>query len=391
MNYPFTSKIRRILCCTLVIALMTVSLSGCFSKKEPETTDEPTIDMPNLVESTDPAETEPATEPTQETEPEKQNIATVKEQLNVRPSPSTGANVTAQLDAGDQVEVLRVEAVNSVNWAYIIAVSSDAKGWVAADLLDLSNVSEAITGNNTSTPAGSDPDKPSATEPTSPASGNTNPSGTGTYGVITASELNIRSEASSNSDRVGSYTYGDRITITETKNGWGHTNKGWVSLDYVYVDGENGKNTCSGTVTASQLIVRSGPGQGYDRVNALNQGARVDVLEQIKVGGTYWGCIKGGWICMDYVSGNGNLSGGNSGTTNPGSNGGNGIGTAVVTGNGLNVRSGAGTNYDTVGALKQGETVTVYEKKDVDGRSWGRITFNGNDNCWICLDYVRMT
>lgn len=385
MNYPFTSasskKVRRLLCCALALALMTTALTGCFSKKEPDTTEDPNANVPNLVE-TSPETTEAPTETTETpTEPEPENIATVKEQINVRVSPSTGANVRYQLDAGEQVQVMRIESLNHVDWAYVVSVTSEAKGWVAANMLDLSNVSESILNSNTSTPAGNDPDAPTtSTEPTAPSS--TNVTGKGTMGVVSASELNIRKEADKNAERVGSLKYGDRITILETNGSWGRIDKGWISTDYVYIDGTTGKNTAVGTVTASQLIVRGGPGTEYDRVGALNEGARVDILEQFKIGGYTWACIKGGWIRMDFVS-TGSTSNNNN-TTTPAS------GTATVTASALTVRSGAGTDFDSLGSLANGNTVTILEQTKVGDLTWGRINYNGNSNAWICLDYCKM-
>lgn len=386
MNYPFKSvlskKVRHFLCCTLSLAMLTVSLTGCFTKKAPDATEDPTVNVPNLVESTDPSEpeTEPATEPP--TEPEIENVATVKEQTNVRPSPSTGANVSYQLDAGEQVQVFRVETLQKISWAYINALSSEARGWVNAESLDLSKVSDEILVNNTSTPAGSDPENPTAsTEPTAPTTTPT-VSGKGTKGVVLASELNIRSEAEQTAARVGGLRYGDRVNILETKNGWGRVDKGWISLTYVYIDGERGKNTATGTVTASQLTVREGPGTNYDRANTLNQGARVEILEQVKVGGKTWGCISGGWVCMDYVDiGNGTTG---TGTTTPAA------GTATVNAATLNVRSGAGTEFATLGGLVKGQVVTILEKTSADGFTWGRINFNGNAQAWIALEYCTL-
>ena len=47
--------------------------------------------------------------------------------------------------------------------------------------------------------------------------------------------------------------------------------------------------------------VRSGPGTGYGVVTTLKQGDEVKILAQFDVDGTKWGCIKNGWVCMDYV------------------------------------------------------------------------------------------
>lgn len=398
MNYPFNSslfrKFRRVLSLTLVV-LMTVSmLAGCslFGKKstptEPEETG-PMLELPGETEDV-PETTEAPTEAP--TEPPKENVAIVKEQLNVRSSPSTGSNVTTQLDAGEEVEVLRVEPVNEVNWAYIYSEANSVKGWVPTNMLDMSNVQSAAQ-DPSSTPAGNEAAANNANAEAEnnaeSSQGQTTASGN-TKAVVTANELNIRKEASSNSDRVGGYVYGDRITITETSGSWGKTNKGWVSMDYVYVDGNNGKNRCSGTVSATQLTVRSGPGTTYDSVSTLAQGAKVDVLEQIKVGNTVWGAVKGGWVSMSYV----NVTSGTAlnpdttnTTTNTSTNNGNtaSLGTATVTSNGLYIRSGAGTNFGVVDALAKGASAEVLEKKEVNGSTWGRISSG-----WICLDYTTM-
>lgn len=393
MNYPFNQtsslKIRRVLSLALVAAMTSAALTGCFSStKGTEPIEDTSSNIPNLLESTEPEEQE--TEPTVEetTEPEPENVAVVKEQLSVRSSPSTGSNVTSTLDAAEKVEVLRVEPVNGTQWAYIYSAATGIKGWVTTESLDMSNVQAAI--DNTTTPGNIE--NPNGAEVGTEVPGDTAPSTNGsTNGVVTATQLNIRSQADASSDRVGSLSYGDRINIQETKGSWGRIKQGWVSLDYVYIDGRPGKNNATGTISATELMVRSGPGTGYDKVSSLKQGATVEVLEQIRVGNTVWGCIKGGWISMDYVSVNGSTGGtiGNTGTnTNTNgtnNNNGTGIGTATVTGNGLNIRSGAGTNYGVVGALNKGQTVTVYERADADGHTWGRI-----DQGWICLDYTTL-
>ncbi len=51
----------------------------------------------------------------------------------------------------------------------------------------------------------------------------------------------------------------------------------------------------------------------------------------------------------------------------------------------LRVRSGPGLGYDTVGLVRQGDVVTVYEKRSGDGLEWGRI----GDNRWIALAYTE--
>ena len=51
----------------------------------------------------------------------------------------------------------------------------------------------------------------------------------------------------------------------------------------------------------------------------------------------------------------------------------------------LRVRSGPGLGYDTVGLVRKGDVVTVYETRTGDGLEWGRI----GDQRWIALAYTE--
>ena len=398
MNYPFTKKMSlgRFLSLSLVLALVVAALSGCSllpssgteAPTEPETTvtTEPETEAPTAAPTIAPTQA-PTTAP-------RDNIAVVKEQLSMRNSPSTGSRVLGQLDAGDEVEVLRVESIGVVTWAFVSSDTLGVTGWIVTDMLDMSNVTLSTGG--TSTPGAENPTT-NATTSTAPTTGNTdvtaptvnNITGTGTTttpangkkGVVTASELNIRSSASQTADKVGSYTYGDRVTILESSNGWGRTDKGWISLSYVYMDGDTSANAVSGTVTATQLRVRSGPGTNYDVIKTLNQNDRVQVQQQIKVGTTSWGYVSGGWASMDYIA----VDGSNNNNTNNGSTN-VGTGNAVVTGTNVYVRAGAGTSFQVVGSKTMGDVVNILETTTADGLTWGRM-----DIGWICMSYVRMS
>lgn len=401
MRYPFRKKssLGRSVSLALVLLLVVSSLSGCSllpSRSTEPSTEDTSANIPSI-------ETEPPTVPTSApttvptTVPQKENVAVVKEQTNMRISPSTGARVTAELDAGDEFEVARVEKIGVTEWAFGTSESAGTLGWVLTEMLDMSNVT--LTSDSTDTPAGSGTTVPTtATTPTTPTApttateptvnnitgvGGTTTPANAKYGVVKASELNIRSSASQSGDRLGSYTYGDRIAILETNNGWGRTDKGWVSLSYVYVEGEVGANAAYGTVTATQLRVRSGPGMNYDVVKTLNMNDRVQVMDQVKVGGTTWGYVSGGWSSMDYIAldgstGTGTGTGGT--TTTPTT------GNAVVTGSAVHVRAGAGTSYQIVGSKSAGDVITVLETTTAEGYTWGRI-----DIGWICMNYVRMS
>ena len=457
MNFSINRKFSRLLSLVLVLVMMTTLFAGCKKKNSTEDTTEPNFSL-NLNIS-EPTETE---EPVETTEaPEiNENTATVTSQLNIRSSPSTDATVTGTLYAGDRVEISRREVVTGIDWAYIIAPES---GWIVMDFVEMDIPTEEDPSENTDTPAGE----------TKPAEEDTPKTETNIKGVINANGLNVRSEPSTNGKVQGSYNKGDVVTILETKNGWGRTNKGWIkmdyvttagssgsdnkqdtsnkdtdkdsnnkvtitgngsttvqfrgivtaselnvrasasqtatwitslkygarveilekdgtwgrtkhgwiSLNYVYQDGTTGSKTGTGTITGSELNIRTGPGTGYGTNGSYNKGDRVTILEQFTYDGVTWGCTNKGWISMQYVqldgaSNNDSTTNNNTTTTNK---------TGTITGNGLNIRSGPGTNYGVVGTLNSGDRVTILSTTVVDGVTWGNIS-----NGWISMAYVKL-
>lgn len=378
-----SDRIGKLLILTMVLTLLVGTFAGCMGK-EAEETDPQT--PPGLLtdESTDPSETEPVdeTEPTG-TEPPADapvNIATVKEeQVNIRTAPSAESTVIGSLVKGDQVEIVDEETLMGMSWGKILEPET---GWIPMDMIDLPGGFVAPTEPEEPDETSPDETKPEETKPdeTKPADNKddnkTNNKGNGNTtvvarGIVTASELNIRSKAGVDGDRVGSLTAGARVEILEKSGGWGRIDKGWISLDYVYQDGTTGKNTAKGVVTGNQLNVRSGPGTNYGRVSSLNTGDRVNILEQFTIGGTKWGCIDKGWISLDYVYIDG-TTGENSGT-------------GTVTGDQLNIRTGPGTTYGTNGSLNKGDTVKILTQIKVGNTVWGCI-----DKGWISMDYVEM-
>ena len=367
---PF-DRISKLLVLTMVLALLVGTFAGCMGK-EPEETD-PQTPPGLLTDSTDPSETDPVdeTEPTG-TEPVENagvNIATVtEEQVNIRTAPSSESTPIGTLAKGDQVEIVDEQTLMGLTWGKIL---EPQKGWIPMDMVDLPGGFVAPTEPeepDETTPDGSEPKEttPEETKPAETGNGNTN---VVFRGIVTASELNIRSKAGTDGDRVGMLSYGDRVEILEKSGNWGRTSKGWISLDYVYQDCTTGKNTAKGIVLATQLNIRSGPGTNYGQAGSYTYGNRVNILEQFTIGGTKWGCTDKGWISMDYIYIDGTA----------GENG----GTGTITGDQLNIRSGPGTNFDRVGSLNSGDTVKIYTQIKIGDTVWGCI-----DKGWISMDYV---
>ena len=442
MNFSNTSKLRKILSLILVMIMLVTLFAGCKkSEQSSDPSDEPNAG-PNII---DPTPTDDTSEPT-ETQAVviNENTATVLSQINIRSAPTTESVVVGNLYAGDKVEISRREDVGGIDWAYI---TTPKAGWIVMEYVQMDIIPNEPAGSDTTTPAGSDTTKeptPSDTDSAQSVKGvitanglnvregaskdtkivgsyskgdvvtiteqkngwgktdkgwilmdyvktsgsgdstsnqgnddkkdNTSGNGSTTVqfkGIVTASELNIRNDASTSAERVGSLKYGARVEILEKSGNWGRVKDGWISLDYVYQDGTTGTKTAKGIVTGDQLNIRSGPGTGYASVGSLNYGARVVILEQFTYNGTTWACTKDGWIAMTYVYVDG--------TENDDSQFG------TITGDQLNIRSGPGTGYDAVGTLNSGDEVTILFILKVGDKSWGNI-----DKGWISMDYVDL-
>ncbi len=190
---------------------------------------------------------------------------TVTTNLNVRTGPGSSFKSNGSYKEGESVKILA--QVNG--WGYT------SKGWIS-----MKYVKQA--------------------EPTYT---------TGT-GTITASELNIRKEASKDAEKNGTYKKGDKVTITEIKDGFGKTDKGWISMKYVKMDAsapaetepQTGTNTTFKTGEAtvkvnSSLTIRKEAKADAEKVGSYKNGDKVTIT---KVEGE-WGYTEKGWINLKYV------------------------------------------------------------------------------------------
>ncbi len=278
--------------------------------------------------------------------------------INIRSEASTDGKIQGSYNKGDVVTILETKN----GWA------RTDKGWVKMDFVNTSGTTGNNTTNNNNT----------TTNNNNNTTANTNISGNGSTdvvakGIVRVAELNLRSSASTNGDRLGSLNYGTRVEILEKDGSWGRTSKGWIHLDYVYQDGTTGTKTDNGTVIGEGLRIRSGPGTNYDTLGSYSYGDRVKILEQFTYGNTTWGCTSKGWISLDYVD----LDSTDDDDDND-DNDSDVTRIGVIT-NDLNIREGAGTEYDIVGTYDAGDEVTILETED----GWGRT-----NKGWISLNYV---
>ena len=277
--------------------------------------------------------------------------------LYIRETPSTDGKTVGGYVKGDVVSILETKN----GWG------RTNKGWIKMDYVSTTG---GTTGNNNTN--------------TSNTNTNTNTGNGSTTvilkGIVVAGELNIRDSASTNGNRIGKYSYGDRVEVLEKSNGWGRTSKGWISLDYVWQDGTDSTNAVSGTVTGNGLNIRSGPGTGYASVGSYNKGDSVKILNRFTYNGVTWGCTNKGWVSMQYVD----IGSADNGSTDNNTNTGGNTNAYQITASTLRIREGAGKNYEIVGSLKKGDVVSITEQKTVDGVTWGKIAQG-----WISMQYVK--
>ena len=366
MKKTSTARLRRILAMIAALTILLSCLAGC-KKKDPDPTEDPTDSTPPTAATTDPTET--TTEPPTTEPPVPSVWGTVNtNNLNIRTSPSSTATILGQFDAGERVEILEQKTADGRNWGRM------EQGWLDLNFVTIDGQISDNADNDTQ-----------VEEPTTPTQSGSNVSGTATNqtGTVTASELNIRKGPGTSYDKAGKYYKGNTVTITETKDGWGKTDKGWISMKYVDTGSAsssssssdskattlvtNGSTTSLGTVkiTIGALNVRYGPGSSYDVVTKVTNGTSHTYYQ--KSGD--WVRIKDGWI---YTKGYTDIGGGTTGGTATNQSG-------TITASFLHIRKGPGTSYESVGKYANGDKVTITETKD----GWGKT-----DKGWISMKYV---
>lgn len=294
--------------------------------------------------------------------------------LSIKEAPDKDAKEVEKLSVNDEIEV-KAEYMDAsgAKWG------KTEKGWV--------NLSNVATSKVVLDPPKNDP-KPEQVTKT-----------VGT--VVNCTSLRIRENAGTNYKQVGSLPNGSQVEILETKTvgkaQWGRIAQGWICMDYVRicsVTEDKAPVTGNGTVVnCTALNIRAAAGTSNAKVGSYASGTKVTILEQKTVGNSAWGKTDKGWVCMDYIkmdstTAESTTPSAPTGTTTPTTqdNPTGVIKTGVVVNcDSLRLRSGAGLNYPQIGGIAKGTKVYIYETKEVNKATWGRV-----DKGWICLDYVKL-
>ena len=343
MKQLFPSKLCKLL--VLIISLtLVIAFTSCSREAEPDET------VPAVIVSRD--------------------------NLEVYKKSNSDSKILGRLPLNLELVILEEKTVDEVTWGRIDSITLPDGTKVKGGWINLEHVRNP-----------GDPD-PNATEPPEEIITETQPAPIDVdvnMGTVIAGKLNIREDAGSKYDAVGSYVRGDRIEILETKTVedtvWGRTKQGWIGMGYVRMDGvepepdpdaeANNTSVMSdgtytvlgyGVVDLGELNVRRGPGTQYGKLGTVKQSVRY-AYYQIQDG---WVRIEDGWISGEYFY----LEGTEAEDALFG----------VVTIDNLNIRTGPNTDFRSVGTYAKGDEVEILAQV----HRWG-YTEKG----WISLEYVE--
>ncbi len=192
--------------------------------------------------------------------PSKNNSGMVNgDTLNIRRDPSTSSPVIGKLTSGTRVTIYSKQN----NWLEV--GFSNLRGWVSAEFID--------------------------TQSTGITNGTTQKGKSGITGTVTANSLSVRSEATLNSNLIGSVTKGLSFTIVEEKNNWAKIEYksgsfGWVAgwyLDKKTVSSQPGQAVKESIITIinNGTNIRKGPTVQSDVVERADKGVTYSVKSVI--------------------------------------------------------------------------------------------------------------
>lgn len=356
--------------------------------------------------------------------------------VNVRRGPGTGYALVGKADKGDRMVITQTATGTGYTWGKF------ADGWIC---LQYTNYDAVVNGDVADKEDTEQDNAGSQTKPDAEQMGT----------VVVSGGLRIRSGAGTDQTVLGYLSNGARVKILEKKTVdgmvWGRIDRGWISMDYVRMDGTENEDTDAdqggtqpetpiqtGTVVLSsdRLNVRTGPSTGYPVVGSLGNGTKVEILEKKIVGTTAWGRIEDGWICLDYVrlddaeipaepekpgdntndndsgdadsdntntgnddssntdnenTGSGNTDSGNSGNTGTENNSGSGNSNTTVTG--VIVLSSERLNIRKQPGTDHevvGSLASGTKVTITEQKQVGNKNWGRIDQGWICMDYVRL-
>ena len=277
------------------------------------------------------------------------NIGTVTaSSLNVRIGPRTNYTVVTTVKKNDKVNILQ-----SSNGWYKIETSSGKQGWVSSSYISASNSNtNNSTNNNTQS----------------------------NIAIVNTDGLNFRNGAGTSYSIIKVLNKGEKVEVISESNGWSKV-KHDSRLGYVasqYIDKATTNYTIK-EVNTDGLNVRTGPSTSYATIGKLNKGTRVEVISE-----------SAGWSKINYNNKTAYVSSGylkavstSTPDTKPEDTTQQYKEIKVVNTDGLNVRKGPSTSYESIGKIDKGTSVEVISESD----GWSKINYK-NTTAYVATRYL---
>ena len=240
-------------------------------------------------------------------------------------------------------------------------------------------------------------------------------------GIVNVDLLNVRSGAGTSNNRIDQIRKNTEVEILSQVGSWykvsytsgGSKKTGYVSAEYITK--VNSSTTPSepetpstpdtfeeksGIVNADVLNVRSGAGTNYSKLGTISQNASVKVIGQegswYKISCVINGATREGYVSAEFITiveNNNNNSNNNDNNNQDNNNNSSNTDvagkTGTLTGNGVNFRTGPGTNYNSHGMLSMGTIVNIKGKEG----DWYKVTavINGSlKEGYIYAEWVKV-
>ena len=312
--------------------------------------------------------------------------------LNVRSSASTSSSIVCKLSQGTKVTIQSdTKGTDGLKWYEISCTYNGAnkKGYVRADLLNVTGDTSNVTSSNANTTNLADADKL----------------------YVKGSSVRVRDSASLNGEVVAGLTKGSEVHPKKSKTGddgkeWikvsctfkGARVQGYIRADLLTkdqpagttTDTTNTNNTSSTSykegdtlyVTAAAVRVRKQPSTSETVVANLLQGDKGTYIKEkkgsdgknwIKISFKINGTEYQGYVSAEYLAKDNSATGNNSSASS------DDVDYRYISASAVRVRKTASDSDSVVANLLQGDKVKYKkEKKGDDGKQWTKISFTMN-------------
>ncbi len=240
--------------------------------------------------------------------------------------------------------------------------------------------------------------------------------------VVGGTTINVRTGPGTNYDRIAMVAAGKRVAVLGSDNGWYKIafdgRIGYIKSDYLERDGSApaaqpqpqpvvDASVGNATVTGGTINVRTGPSTDYSRIAQVGSGKRVTLLAAVN--GWYKMEFDGktGYIRSDFISPDSGVTDAlpveeapalaepaeiPAGSAEASAISSDSVGestgeettlTGIITGGTINVRAGAGTEFERVAQVYTGKRVTILGEEN----GWYQISY-GDVTGYVRADFL---